>query len=377
MTFNSIWRLALALGLVAALASGACAEAIDTRCIVNGGIAVCTDPVIVPSPPVVNFDRDMWKYNLCDMNGASLQRDKAWCEAFGGVFGANGCTGGQPATGGNVVGIASRFEQIINNACSMSMASGGWGETMSYNVLCWNGGSVVQNGIATRDLMKMSFSGYKASATGCNSPWTGVVMAARGRTLACPAGYETRTKANGDLECWKLIPECAKVGNPINLLDGCKLQREVDYRSRSPGGIEVERYYNSGGYFRFDPAPQQSSDVWRTTWDRRLLVPSVAGNVLAYAQRPDGLLHVFRADGKEMLNTAGGGSAILERLTDGAGSDRMAAYNRGQGHRALRCVWSAAVVDAAHGLDLWAGLRRERSAQQRDRCAGRRRVVHL
>ena len=118
-------------------------------------------------------------------------------------------------------------------------------------------------------------------------------------------------------------PECterAKVGNPITLLDGCKSQREVDYRSRTPGGVEVERFYNSAGYFRFDAAPEKASDVWRTTWDRRILVPPVAGNVLAYAQRADGSLQAFGPAGREMQNNQGGASALLQRLADAAGA---------------------------------------------------------
>ena len=147
-------------------------------------------------------------------------------------------------------------------------------------------------------------------------------MPAKWRGVACPKTYITRTKANGDLECWKFPPECsAKVGNPVNLLDGCKLQREVDYRSRTPGGLEVERFYNSGGYFRFDVAPER---VDATSGARRgtgaSFRPPVAGAVLAYAQRADGAILVFPPSGREMHNSQGGGSALLQRLADAAGA---------------------------------------------------------
>ncbi len=122
-------------------------------------------------------------------------------------------------------------------------------------------------------------------------------------------------------ECWRLVPECpATVGNPINLLDGCKLQREVDYRSRTPGGIEVVRYYNSAGSIRFDAGPEKATDYWRTTWDRRVLAPRSASGILAYAQRADGSLQVFLTSGRELLNAHGGGSALIERLADDAGA---------------------------------------------------------
>jgi YD repeat-containing protein len=145
-----------------------------------------------------------------------------------------------------------------------------------------------------------------------------------GRKVVCPETYATRLKANGDLECWKLPPECPKpiavVGNPITLLDGCKVQRELDYRSHTPGGVEVERFYNSGGYFRFDTIPKRASDVWRTTWDRRIAVAPTPGAVLAYAQRADGSVLAFGSSGREMQNNQGGGSALLQKIADAAGA---------------------------------------------------------
>ena len=135
------------------------------------------------------------------------------------------------------------------------MTDSGWGYTIPPNILCWTGGTLTQNQSPIRDFRRLDFSGLKPGTSGCNAPWTDVVFAGRWRKVACPKTYSTRTKANGDLECWKLPPECTargKVANPITLLDGCKVQRETDYRSRTPGGVEVERFYNSGGYFRFD-----------------------------------------------------------------------------------------------------------------------------
>ena len=146
--------------------------------------------------------------------------------------------------------------------------------------------------------------------TGCNVPWTDIVFAGKWREVACPKTYYTRTKANGDLECWSCRRNARSAAGsaiPINLLDGCKAQRELDYRSRTPGGLEVERFYNSAGYFRFDVAPERATDVWRTTWDRRIVLPPVAGNVLAYAQRADGSIQVFLPNGREMHNDQGGG----------------------------------------------------------------------
>ena len=200
------------------------------------------------------------------------------------------------------------------------------------------------------------------------------------RGVACPKTYYTRTKANGDLECWKFPPECsAKVGNPVNLLDGCKAQRELDYRSRTPGGLEVERFYNSGGYFRFDVAPERSTDVWRTTWDRRIVPPPVAGAVLAYAQRADGSILVFLPSGREMHNGQGGGSALLQRL------DRCGRRDDGMAPHHGRAATSRPTMPPAGcwrstlraGWTLHARLWAERQACDRHRHLRRQAHVHL
>ena len=137
-------------------------------------------------------------------------------------------------------------------------------------------------------------------------------------------------------------------GNPVNLLDGCKSQRELDYRSRTPGGLEVERFYNSAGYFRFDVAPERSTDVWRTTWDRRIVPPPVAGNVLAYAQRADGSILVFLPSGREMHN----------------GQERR----RGAAPAADRCGRRDDGMAPHHGEQRRRDLRRRRPSARRSRC---------
>ena len=303
--------MVLLLGL--ALCNTGSAQTVDTRCIADGGIALCTEPVAVPSPPGAAVDSEMWTYNVCDLDASFPWRETAWCTARGGC--------GNPIFDPDIVPVSKNFERIVNDACSVNVTDSGWGQTLPANMLCWTGAPLVQNRSLIRDFRILSINGTKTPGAGCTLAWTDVVYAGRWRALACPKTYSTRTKASGDLECWKLPPECsAKVGNPISLLDGCKVQREVDYRSRTPGGVEVQRYYNSAGYFRVDAAPERSTDVWRTTWDRRVLAPPVAGNVLAYAQRADGSLQVFMQNGRELHNNQGGASALLERLTDAAGA---------------------------------------------------------
>ena len=305
------WLIALLAGI--GFASAADVDAVDTRCLADGGDALCTEPVVAPSTPSAAVDDEMWTYNVCDVNAATQARNAAWCTALGGC--------GQPVFDAGIAPVAKVFEKIVNDACVVNVTDSGWGQTLPPNLFCWSGPPLVRNGQFIRDFRILNLDGTKTPGSFCIHSWADVVYAGRWRSLACPATYGTRTKANGDLECWKLAPECsAKVGNPINLLDGCKVQREVDYRSRTPGGVEVQRYYNSAGFFRFDAAPEKSTDVWRTTWDRRLLAAPAGSNLLAYAQRPDGALQVFLPNGRELHNNQGGAAALLERLVDAAGA---------------------------------------------------------
>ena len=303
------WVITFLVGVALCAAAGA--QTLDTRCVADGGIALCTEPTIVADPATAAVDADMWTYNVCDFDGAFAYRSAAW----------NTVLGGRPIFDADIVPASTAFEKIVTNACQIGVTDSGWGYTIPANILCWTGGPLLRNRTLIRDFRKLTFSGMAPSASGCNSAWTDIVYAGKWRGVACPKTYFTRTKSNDDLECWKFPPECsATAGNPVNLLDGCKLQRESDYRSRTPGGLEVERFYNSGGYFRFDAAPERSTDVWRTTWDRRIVPPLVAGAVLAYAQRADGAILVFASSGREMHNSQGGGAALLQRLADTAGA---------------------------------------------------------
>jgi RHS repeat-associated protein len=310
MTSRTRWLLVLApLFLMVPPAWGA----IDTRCVADGGVAHCTEPTITADPATAPVDTEMWTYALCDMAGTFASRETAWSKALG----------GKPIFDPDVVPVSISFEQFLRNACQVNVNDSGWGYTIPSNILCWSGATLVKNQKPYREFRRLDLSGLAPGTTGCNAPWAETVFALRGRKIACPQTYNTRTKANGDLECWKLPPECsprAKVANPITLLDGCKVQRELDYRSRTPGGVEVERFYNSGGYFRFDVVPERAADVWRTTWDRRIVAPAGAGAVLAYAQRADGSVLAFGSNGRELQNNQGGGSAVLQKLVDAAGA---------------------------------------------------------
>ena len=65
------WGVAVLLG--AACCGSSFAQSVDTRCIKDGGIAQCPEPVIVPSPPGAAVDSQMWRYAVCDVAGCLSQ----------------------------------------------------------------------------------------------------------------------------------------------------------------------------------------------------------------------------------------------------------------------------------------------------------------
>ena len=76
------WMFAVTLGV--ACCGVAYAQAIDTRCIADGGIALCTEPTNVADPASAPVDTDMWTYNVCDFDGAFAWRGAAWTKVLGG-----------------------------------------------------------------------------------------------------------------------------------------------------------------------------------------------------------------------------------------------------------------------------------------------------
>ena len=197
MTTRSRWLLGLAL-LLFGIPCAWGADPIDTRCLADGGIAQCTEPTFVADSVNAPVDADMWTYHVCDFAGTFTWREAAW----------NKVLGGKPLFDPAIVSVSSAFEQIIHNACQIGVTDSGWGYTIPPNILCWTGGSLVQNQKSYREFRRLDFSGVSPGANGCNVPWTETVFAGKWRKLACPKTYATRTKANGDLECWKLPPEC-------------------------------------------------------------------------------------------------------------------------------------------------------------------------
>ena len=119
--------LALLLGVAVCAAVGA--QTIDTRCLADGGIALCTQPTNVADPASAPVDAEMWTYNVCDIAGSFAWRNAAWDKALG----------GKPIFDPDIVPVSTAFEQIVNSACQIGVTDSGWGYTIPSNILCWSG----------------------------------------------------------------------------------------------------------------------------------------------------------------------------------------------------------------------------------------------
>ena len=141
-----------------ALCTTAVAQALDIRCVADGGIALCTEPTIVAQPATAAVDADMWTYNVCDFDGAFASRSAAW----------NTVLGNRPIFDADIVPASTAFEKIVTNACQIAVADSGWGYTIPANILCWTGGPLAKNRSLIRDFRKLMFSGMAPSDSGCN-----------------------------------------------------------------------------------------------------------------------------------------------------------------------------------------------------------------
>lgn len=295
-------------------------------CAGDGGFAQCQRPPrVVPPQPWLDGQGDgqSFVYFTCKEGSPQSGDGAQWCAASGGqwVVDGNGghCAGGTSLNGGTAYsnevtasGAADAFF-TIGSSCTVTPAGGsGWGLNLSGQYTqCWSIGPTYRNGLLVDDLQDKQYQ--LSGPTGCTGLLS--IKLRRLRALVCPQPYLSRTKPNGDLDCWIPTPvECPKCGNPVSPAVGTKHQEELDYRAPGFGGLEFKRTFNSGGYFRPPGATDLTSkaaDYWRHTYQRALY--PIAGNptLMAIVQRDDGTLRYFDGNGHEIQNRDG----AAERLT--------------------------------------------------------------
>src|SRR5215471_17359373 len=70
--------LALCLLAAFAVAYAASSTAATTDCVRDGGMAICTAPILAPLSPTVTSDADFWSYSLCENEPPYLRSAAIW-----------------------------------------------------------------------------------------------------------------------------------------------------------------------------------------------------------------------------------------------------------------------------------------------------------
>ena len=370
MTKRRPWHSLFALLLGVAVCAAVGAQTVDTRCLADGGIALCSQPTNVADPASAPVDTEMWTYNVCDLGIVCLAGSRL----------------GQGA--GRETDLRSRhrprvdgFEQIVNSACQIGVTDSGWGQTIPSNILCWTGPPLAGTEAWSAISGKLSFTGLKpgppaATCRGRRSsmPGSGGRSHLPGRTASGPKRTETSNagscRRNARSETRSATRSLCSTGASRNA-------RSTTGHLAHPGGVEVERYYNSAGYFRFDVAPEKASDVWRTTWNRRILVAPAGGQCpCLFPARRWVAAGVRRHRAGDAKQSRWGGRASPTPDRWRGRDDRMAAHHREQRCRNLRCRRRVAFDRAAHGTNLRLDLCK-RSARHRHRRVWRNSDVHV
>ena len=321
---KGIWVSALLSLLFCAAASAAV-----TDCVEAGGMAVCTEPIIVPTSPSVAADAESWSYGLCDEQAAYLQRAYWWCIVRGGTWDTSPpvtpqCLNEQPVFDPVIYPWSKTFEGLAHNACYTNDGlDTGWGAIVT-SAYCWNGSTVYKNNIPITQFRRLgAFSGTNPIGR-CDTAWAEAVTARRDRMLVCPQGYASRQKPGapaGDIECFYLPPCCETVGNPINPAQGNKTLVEVEFRSPRRDGLSIVRYYNNAVFYKGTAlgaaSAPKAADFWRTDYDRRLFPIVGTPSTIASVQREDGYVQYFSPTGQQLHNI-GGGANHLDKLGDGS-----------------------------------------------------------
>ncbi|MBK6598194.1 MAG: RHS repeat protein [Proteobacteria bacterium] len=300
----------------------------EEDCAEDGGSAICTKPEPRPTSGYNDSQVDGGKfiYPICDVTAPSISRSAVWCQAQGGTWVVTGpatqeCQGlssEYPAfntakSEGSANSASDTFASLIYAGCGTSPSDGGWGFSDPGNPYCGAGQSYV-NGEIVQDAKRRRYS------ISCPDQPPGImdVYISKLRTMACADGMGSRTRSNGTLEC-VVVVGCSTKGNPVNIANGAKMSRELDYQSAD--GLSIARYYNSMGRYRPSGGAAVAAtpaDYWRFSYSRRLIPIIGNANLSAARQDEDGSVKQFDASGHETLNCSQGGADVLQNL-GGAG----------------------------------------------------------
>lgn len=305
-------------------------------CSYEGGKAECTEPMPVPPGGATRSQADPagFQYDMC--GGANYVSVEAqWCVAAGGTWnGPTDCAGLPPVViggGGTLVKdndaanqISDKFVAIHSAPCPiLSISDSGWNDYYNDG----NCATVLPDTLKTHSKTLVLASGrtrtYNVhSGPQCNQAGGAVIVINERRNWVCPKPYQARVNANNEFECFKPMSCGPSVGNPICTADGVKRQTENDYASGGIGGLQFDRYFNSGGYYHPNAdtsgTPTSYRDYWRHTYDRRILAAPINPYTIASAQRPDGTVEDFDLNGHATQNFTGAADLLEPIVTGGA-----------------------------------------------------------
>ena len=168
----------------------------------DGGIALCTEPTNVADPASAPVDIDMWTYNVCDFDGPFAWRSNAWTKVLA----------GKPIFDADIVPVSTAFEQIVTNACQISVTDSAWGYTIPPNILCWTGGPLAKNRSPIRGFPETELLGIRARFQWLQCALDGRCLCGKMARGRMPKTSNMRTKPNGDLECWRFRPNARRQG---------------------------------------------------------------------------------------------------------------------------------------------------------------------
>jgi RHS repeat-associated protein len=309
----------------------------------DGGTALCTQVEI--KKPERGDNPEGYTYGMCD-GSLYTSNDVKWCIAAGGTPGTGpdggaGCDNLPEHVLGNMgqsvdeesLTYTIPDKKVGNPTCDKTeVIDSGWGKQPEHDPGCWSFNPTSINGINVADRRERTYSGHlKASDGTCSTPWSGTIVVRRDRAVQCPIGYSTRKRADGDTDCVVQPPCCKTLGDPVQVANGARVQREEDYRFGDSRGLQLTRYYYSFGFFR--PVIGGMSEIasvddfWRTSYDIRLYAEPSGSLALATVVSPDGNITSFDTTGTPLQNY-GGGADRLRHETDGSWTLVLAAGGR-------------------------------------------------
>jgi YD repeat-containing protein len=332
-------------------------------CIEHGGEAVCIKPVPTPDLGLSGLQRDAesWRYSNtdCSYGGVDAIYHVDWCLSIGGTPGSSCTNSNCPACFHSAGGVhplywASYYAEgvVAPNATAYAnqgaqcgpatqISDSGWGAASSGCSL--TGGTKSIGGVETLSTRKFEFTvPYKTSGI-CQGATRNIkISGLKTRDATCPAGYAwreigtTATDLKRNVVCVKSEQEtCAsQCGNPILMSTAAKIQNETDYVSATTPMLSLQRTYNSRGFYSPDAASnsllRNFGRFWRSNFDRR--VHEVNANIAlsAVAERHDGVIKRFDANGDE-IEHFGTAREKLIRIADGwryiTANDNVEIYN--------------------------------------------------